>query len=173
MLLNILKKALILVTLGLVTMSIANSKLLAVTMCLEVDGEVEFYEVTGNYKYNGDGTVTLYPPWRIENEDGCQGSNTKKKTFKDCFLATQEISNLGYELQLNNSEVYKVSILDLNGKTIYSVPDKTNITINGSIMPPVSNGFYILHLENKAGKSEMINFIYNNGTFIISDPMKK
>ncbi len=167
------KKMLVLVTLAIVTMSISNAKLQSEAMWLEVNGVVGHYEVTGEYTNNGDGTVTLHPPWRIERTDGGGGAwdNEYPGTFKRhalakiaCFYGNE------FKLQQLDSEPFNASIFDLDGKCIYSATDKTNITIDKSTIS-ITNGTYMLQLE-KDGITKFMKFMFMNDLFIMSEENK-
>ena len=165
-----LKKIFIFATLGIVAMGIVSADLQATEsarMRLQVNGEWGDFDVTAEkITYNDDGTVTFSPPWEISNDDLYMGSKTKPGTFKRGINA--KISYVGKnELQLSNTESFNLSVLDLNGKSIYSVSDVTNVTMDSKIMP-IQNGSFFMRLEDKNGLFKFVNFMVVNGSFVIS-----
>ena len=149
----------------------ANLQAVATQMWLKVDGEWGYYDVTGRYTLHGNGTVTLHPPWRIENKGGGQWSNTRDKLFEITHLQKISVFSNNEELLLSSESLFNVSIYDLYGKSLYSANDKTDIRIDINTIP-FANGSYILHMESKEGETKFMKLLFINNSFIISVPNK-
>ena len=151
-------------------MAMSNTSLLAekqLNECFVIDGEnVKVSVKCSDYTYNDDETITLYPPWHLDDGDGGYRANTKHpKNFKRCPMAIKiDIiikSGFGNELLLESNQLVSSQIIDhLTGDIIGT----TIINRMGSISTEnlEAGKTYSILSTNNAGATDNKMFMLNN-----------